>query len=232
MASSEEPNLKRIYTARSSGEAPALDSAFDAGAWAGVDALQVDSFHPKSSEHRPLVCAKVLYDESTIYVHFQVRDRYVICVHNEYQGPVCRDSCAEFFVRPKQEKGYFNFEVNCGGHLLLSYIEDHTRTPDGFKKFTRISWDEASQIRIFHSMSGRVFPEIKEDVVWRIAYAVPFSLFEKYIGSLGAVRGQEWRANFFKCADDCSHPHWASWAPIGEELNFHQPRFFGVLRLG
>ena len=36
--------------------------------------------------------------------------------------------------------------------------------------------------------------------------------------------------NFFKCADDSSHPHWASWAPIGEALNFHQPQYFAPLR--
>ena len=46
----------------------------------------------------------------------------------------------------------------------------------------------------------------------------------------GPVAGQRWRAlatrprcHAFKCGDQTSHPHWASWAPIGEALNFHQP---------
>jgi len=47
-------------------------------------------------------------------------------------------------------------------------------------------------------------------------------------GADGTLAGTEWRANCFKCADETSHPHWASWAPIGEALNFHQPQYFGV----
>jgi hypothetical protein len=49
-----------------------------------------------------------------------------------------------------------------------------------------------------------------------------------YCGPLALADGQRWRANCFKCADQSSHPHWASWAPIGEVLNFHQPASFGV----
>jgi len=68
-------------------------------------------------------------------------------------------------------------------------------------------------------------------VEWCLEYAIPVALFEAYAGSLGNLASQTWRGNFFKCADATSHPHWASWAPIGEELNFHQPEFFAPLRL-
>ena len=49
------------------------------------------------------------------------------------------------------------------------------------------------------------------------------------LGPLGAVAGQAWRGNFFKCAEDNSHPHWAAWAPVNE-FNFHQPACFGTIR--
>ncbi|MEW6117215.1 MAG: carbohydrate-binding family 9-like protein, partial [Nitrospirota bacterium] len=39
---------------------------------------------------------------------------------------------------------------------------------------------------------------------------------------------REWRANFYKCGDATSHPHWASWAPV-EALNFHLPHCFGTI---
>ena len=41
--------------------------------------------------------------------------------------------------------------------------------------------------------------------------------------------GERWRANFFKCAENSKHPHWASWSPIGPILKFHQPNRFGEL---
>lgn len=231
MDAKTDVNANCVYAVRATAQPPNIDGPFDAGAWKAADALRIDHFHAKSSDHRPEVRAKLLHDDRTLYVRFEVRDRFVVCVHTEYQGPVCRDSCVECFLQPKRDKGYFNFEVNCGGHLLLSYVEDPTRTADGFKKFTQVPWDEAKAIRISHSLSGRVFPEIKEETVWRISYAIPFTLFEKYVGPLGNIAGQKWRANLYKCADDSSHPHWATWAPIGEELNFHLPQFFGVLRM-
>jgi hypothetical protein len=54
---------------------------------------------------------------------------------------------------------------------------------------------------------------------------------EPYCGEVRPVVGQRWRVNAFKCGDETSHPHWASWAPIGEALNFHQPEYFGWLEL-
>jgi hypothetical protein len=42
--------------------------------------------------------------------------------------------------------------------------------------------------------------------------------------------GVRWRANFYKCAEHNSHPHWLMWAPIDfPKPNFHLPEFFGTL---
>jgi cellulose/xylan binding protein with CBM9 domain len=63
-----------------------------------------------------------------------------------------------------------------------------------------------------------------------VAMRIPFAMMESYVSATGDPRGQTWRGNLFKCGDETSHPHWASWAPIGQELNFHQPEKFGELR--
>ena len=75
----------------------------------------------------------------------------------------------------------------------------------------------------------RVEPEITDPVVWSLSFFIPLSLFEHYLGPLGALRSQVWRGNFFKCAEENSHPHWASWSPV-DEFNFHRPACFGLLR--
>jgi hypothetical protein len=49
-------------------------------------------------------------------------------------------------------------------------------------------------------------------------------------GKLEAPAHRSWCGNLFKCADESSNPHWASWNPIGEELNFHDPRYFASIR--
>jgi len=221
---------KPTYRIRRSGRPPAFSGDWSEGVWAAAEALRVDHFHAASSEHRPEVQAKLLYDDACLYVIFRVRDRYVRAVIEEYQGPVCTDSCVEAFLQPGGRGGYFNFELNCCGTLLLYYIEDPRRTEEGFVRSTSVAPEHAADIRIYHSMPDRVDPEIAEAVQWRVEYGIPFDLFEAYIGNrLDFRKTATWRGNFYKCGDKTSHPHWASWSPIGEELNFHCPQYFGVL---
>ncbi|MEW5816663.1 MAG: carbohydrate-binding family 9-like protein [Spirochaetota bacterium] len=197
--------------------------------WLSADIAAVSYFHPESTSHRPATFVKVLYDKKAIFVLFRVIDRYVKSIHTHYQDPVCRDSCVEFFIQPKPEKGYFNFEINCGGTMLLYYIEDHIRTPDGFKKYTPVAKDIADTVKIFPSLPPVVQPEITAPVEWYLEYSIPFALFEYFVGGIEELDGRKLRGNFFKCGDETSHPHWASWSPIGGELNFHRPDFFGTL---
>lgn len=226
-----EPNKGMVYTIKRAAVTPELKGKWDGPAWSVADTAEVNHFHPQSNDHHPVTLARVLYDDKGIYVMFKVKDKYVRSTATGYQSRVCSDACAEFFVQPKPGKGYFNFEMNCGGQLLLFYITDPTRTTDGFKERKEVDWNLAKEIRIYHSLPAKVYPERKKDTEWRIEYFVPRELFEHYVGPLGDLAGQEWRGNFFKCADKSSHPHWATWAPIGEELNFHQPKFFGTMKL-
>ncbi len=172
---------------------------------------------------------KLLYDREALYVFFRVEDRYVRAVAAGFQGPVCEDSCVEFFVRPREQAGYFNFEMNCGGTLLLYYIEDPRRTARGFARFTPVDRRHLAGMRVHHSLPRIVEPEIAEPVVWTLAYSVPLPLLEAYAGPLSPHPDRPWRCNFYKCGDRTSHPHWGAWCPVGEELDFHQPDRFGTL---
>jgi hypothetical protein len=218
------------YTAYPVQGSSPFEESWDSPGWQAAEEARIDHFHAASSTHRPLVRAKLMYDAANLYLRFRVEDRYVVAKHTEFQDPVWRDSCVEFFAQPRESGGYFNFEINCGGAWLSYYIEDPTRTADGFAKFTRLSGEHGRQIRISHSLPSLVVPEREEPVEWHIGCMIPLEVLEAYTGSLGPLAGQTWRGNFFKCADDSSHPHWASWAPIGEELNFHQPKYFAPLR--
>ena len=70
-------------------------------------------------------------------------------------------------------------------------------------------------------------PEIDGPVDWQLAFFIPTALLEKFVGPIGPLAGQEWRANLYKCGDRTSHPHWASWSPV-DALNFHLPHCFGT----
>lgn len=217
------------YTVRLAHIRPDMQGAWNGPTWQQADILEIAHFRPESSSHRPQTYARLLYDEDGLFGIFLVKDRYVRCVHTGYLDAVYKDSCVEFFVQPKADRGYFNFEFNCGGSLLCYYIVDPTRVAGGFKDFTPLPEEDGKQVARYHSMPQIVEPEIIVPTEWILEFFIPFALLEKYVGPLGRVCGQQWRANFYKCADETSHPHWASWAPI-DELNFHLPRCFGTIR--
>ena len=220
------------YTIARLATTPALDGSWNGGAWRGVQPLSIARFHPRSSLHRPIAEAKAAWSDAALHLIFRVQDRYVRCANTGFQAPVYKDSCAEFFVRPRGTGPYFNFEMNAGGSLLSTCIADWTRTPDGFARFVRIEpfWDTA--IPRFHSLPDRIEPEIATPVQWTLQFSLPWALFAQYTETARPAAGEVWTGNFYKCGDETSHPHWASWSPVGEVLNFHQPERFGRLIFG
>ena len=160
---------------------------------------------------------------------FRVEDRHVRSVHTRFGEPVYEDSCVEIFLAPKPGRGYLNFEMNAGGALLASHVTDHRRTPDGFAAFKRLTAEDGGRVAVRSSLPPVVEPEVEGPVGWTLAFFIPKELLEKYVGPIGPLPGQAWRANLYKCGDRTSHPHWASWSPV-DALNFHLPHCFGTLR--
>eukprot|EP00831_Metopus_contortus_P012700 TRINITY_DN15111_c0_g1_i2.p1 TRINITY_DN15111_c0_g1~~TRINITY_DN15111_c0_g1_i2.p1 ORF type:complete len:237 (-),score=24.92 TRINITY_DN15111_c0_g1_i2:244-954(-) len=205
---------------------PAAD--WDASVWDGAEAALIGNvWH--TSTHTPEVWVKLMYSDKGFHCMFLVNDKYVRSVNRGYNQSVCLDSCVEFFFQPFGAGPYFNFEFNCGGAVLASYIRDWTRVDGkGFADFTMLKDSELDQLNIFHSMPETVEPEMSGDIQWRLGFFLPFAVLENYTGALGDLTGTRWRANFYKCGDKTSHPHWLSWRPVST-LNFHQPECFGVI---
>jgi hypothetical protein len=217
------------YTIGKAGSAPRLEAQWEDPGWAQAGTLEIQHFRPESSDHHPRTSARLLYDARGIYGTFRVQDRYVRCLRTQYHDAVWKDSCVEFFTQPKPERGYFNVEFNCGGAFLCCHITNPEREGDWFKEFVKVPAGIGQTIQAHSSLPARIEPEITEPVVWTLSFFIPFALFEHYVGPLGTLPGQVWRGNFFKCAEENSHPHWASWSPV-DEFNFHRPNCFGALR--
>jgi hypothetical protein len=201
-----------------------LDAGWEGSAWKTANLLKISHVRPEGSRHRPLTRAKLLYDENGLYCIFRVRDRYIRCVRTRYQGQVWKDSCVEVFLQPFYERNYFNFEFNCGGTIRCSFITYGVEAED----IQLIPRSIGKQIQVVHSLPRRIPMEVPLENVWTLACHIPFAVLEHYVGELGAIPGQVWMGNLYKCADESSHPHWMSWSPLSE-LNFHAPWDFGSL---
>lgn len=205
---------------------PADADGFASTLWAMVPATAVACFHARSSDHHPRVQVRVAYTAKALHLAWLVEDRYVVSRITADNGSVCTDSCVECFVAPLPGRGHVNVEVNAGGVALASHVT--ALTP-----FTcrQLPPGDMARIRRHGSLPARIDPELAGPCTWEMAVDLPFDLLSACYGVEVAPVGT-WRANLFKCADRSSHPHWASWAPIGELLSFHQGDRFGLWRFG
>jgi hypothetical protein len=221
-------NIKN-YKVLSTPQSPEMQGLWDGDVWRNVPALEVDNFRPEGSNHHPQTLCKLLYDAEKLYVIFRVDDQYVRCVNTGFQSDVYKDSCVEIFLQPKSTGGYFNFEFNCGGALLASYVNDPTRVSGRVKECVPLTLDDDHQIQRYSNMPSKVSPEITNKQIWFLEFSIPFAVLTKFAGLMEEITGQVWRGNFYKCGNETSHPHWGAWSPVSE-LNFHLPECFGNIQ--
>ncbi len=217
----ESNAMNSIYTVKKTNSANLKDIQ-----WQQADTLELKNYMGDKPEHFPKVQAKLLYDDKNIYVFFTVEDQYVRAVAQKTHGTVYMDSCVEFFFTPSGNiaDGYFNLETNCGGTLLMH----HQAARDTNRKI--IAEKDCEKIKMLPSMPKIVEPEIKEPTTWTLQYALPLEMLEKYAKVTKPAAGVKWRANFYKCADQTSHPHWLTWSKVDlPKPDFHRPEFFGTI---
>lgn len=222
----EEKSLAKTYKVLKTETPPKLDGNWNGPIWCSIKPLEIKEFMGDEPEHKPKTRAKLLYDDEFIYVIFRVEDKFVKAVAQNYQDSVCVDSCAEFFFTPGIDisKGYFNIEINCGGTMLFKH--QITRGVE----VVPVSNSDCEKVRIFHSEPKIIDPEKQQPTTWIIEYRVPFEILDKYHPVTKPASGVIWRANFYKCADQTSHPHWLTWSIVDlPNPDFHQPVYFGNL---
>lgn len=203
------------------------DGDWNKAQWQEANAALITNYMGTVPKFRPVASSKVMYDKESLYVIFNVHDRFIRCITKEINGPVWEDSCVEFFFAPEITKPerYFNLEINCGGTPLM-----HFNKIAG-KETTILDPADIKMIEIAHSLPVTTDPEITDPVNWTIEYRIPLALLEKYSQVTRPEPGIEWKANFYKIAENNSNPHYMTWSVVKNEVpNFHLPQFFGVLK--
>ena len=214
--------MSSIYQVKRADRTITFDAGYDSELWNKADEVKVAYRFDRGGDFTPDVRVKMLYDDKRICGFFKVEDRYVVARAKANQEQVCQDSCVEFFVKPFGAEKYFNFEMNCGGTILLYHIGDLKQG------FDLVPEEDLATIERYHTLPKNIDPEIAEPTTWYLGFGIPIAFFEKYSKISPALSGQVWRANFTKCADKCSHPCWLSWQEF-QICNFHQPQHFGEI---
>ena len=172
--------------------------------------------------YAPLATFSIAHSGTAVYIDFFTRCNYLRAENYTDLSPVAEDSCVEFFVSPRCDSHYWNFEVNCIGTINASHRSERHNP-------VRLTPDELRQVRRAPSCGNRPFCEMEGMFAWNLVMAVPLSLI-----GVSYTPGQPvaMNANFYKCAGKTSAPHYLSWNPIrSDKHDFHRPDSFGRIVL-
>ena len=180
--------------------------------------------------YKPSVEFRIGLFEDGLRLEWKVDEQSIRALQGTPGGEVYEDSCVEFFFQPNpDDPHYYNFEWNAIGNLYLAWRtgrHDPEKAP-------------AEVLALVHTEAScgvTPFAERPADGPWTLKVHIPLEALWHSLGdaaghpSPGGLRGHRAKANFYKCGDGLSVPHFVTWAPIAtEKPDYHRPEFFDYL---
>jgi hypothetical protein len=186
------------------------------------DRLFIDTINWKGYSYKPEVALSIAYSDREIFLKYYIKEDYFKAEKTETNQMVCEDSCVEFFVSPEDDGIYYNLEFNGIGTCLLG-------TGTARENSTRANPEIVSKIRRLTSAGKKPVREREGEYEWTITIAIPFEVFFHH--QVKELKGKTFRANFYKCGDKLTVPHYVTWNHVGtEKPDYHQPKYFGLLK--
>jgi hypothetical protein len=174
----------------------------------------------KEHSYQPRVSFRIGHTQNEIWLKYYVKEKHILARETRTNGEVYKDSCVEFFVSPG-ETNYYNFEFSCIGTIHLAYGPGR-----GDRRF--VDPGIIKKIRIESSLGNQPFEEKTGDFEWEMTIRIPVECFA--FSALKSLNGLKSAANFYKCGDGTSEPHYVTWNPIKtENPDYHRPEFFGKI---
>jgi len=184
--------------------------------------FRIDTVNWEGYSYKPEVAFSVTYSDHEIFLKYYISESYFKAEKTESNEMVCEDSCVEFFVSPEDDGIYYNIEFNGIGTCLLG-------TGTARENSRRAKPEVISKIRRMTSVGKEPVGEKAGEFEWTITIAIPFKVFFHH--KVSDLKGKTFRANFYKCGDMLTVPHYVTWNPVDtENPDYHQPAHFGLLK--
>lgn len=184
--------------------------------WHPIGEVNWDEF-----PYRPSVSFNIAHDNNEIFIKYRVKEHRVKAEKTADNEMVCEDSCVEFFVSPEEDGSYYNIEFNSIGTCLMGY-----GTGRSDNRVADIS--VLSGIRRLSTLGDLPFGEKEGLQEWSLTVAIPVRSFFGH--NTGTLSGKTMKANFYKCGDMLSVPHFVTWNRVDTKSpDYHRPEFFGTL---
>ncbi|MGL4364122.1 MAG: carbohydrate-binding family 9-like protein [Bacteroidales bacterium] len=172
--------------------------------------------------YTPEVKVKIAQTDSLILLQYQVQENCIRAKYTQANGKVWTDSCVEVFISLDNKKTYYNCEFNCIGTPLISY---NTKPREGQRAKPEI----LSKILTHSTLGNKLIPLQNGSFNWTLTIAIPYTCF--FAHRIDNLKGKKISANFYKCGDELTIPHFLSMFPIAtRNPNFHCPEYFCELQ--
>ncbi|GAB1452233.1 carbohydrate-binding family 9-like protein [Draconibacterium sp.] len=179
---------------------------------------QIDTLNWAAYSYKPKLSFRIGHIGSEIWLKYYVTEKNILAKETRTNGEVYKDSTVEFFIS-LDGKNYYNFEFSCIGTIHLAH---------GPGRGNRMFVDPGiiKNIEIESSLGNQPFEEKKGNFEWEMMIRIPVESFA--FDKIKSFNGLKATANFYKCGDETSEPHYVSWNPIGtENPDYHCPQYFG-----
>jgi hypothetical protein len=175
----------------------------------------------KAFPYKPEIKFRIAHTGNEIWLKFYVQEKNILAQETKINGDVYKDSTVEFFISI-DGTNYYNFEFNCIGTPHVGY-------GPGRENRTPILPEVIKQIDIESSLGNEPFAEKSESFSWEMMICIPTQCFA--FDKVQRLNGLEAKANFYKCGDETSDPHFVTWNAIDtENPDYHRPEFFAPVK--
>ena len=172
----------------------------------------------KAFPYKPDLKFRIGHTGNEIWLKYYVKEKNILAQETRVNGDVYKDSTVEFFISV-DGKNYYNFEFSCIG-------TPHVAHGPGRGKRTFVPVETVKEIEIESSLGTEPFAEKSGKFEWEMMIRIPLKCFA--FDKIETLNGLKATANFYKCGDETSDPHFVSWNPIKtENPDYHCPQFFG-----
>ena len=179
---------------------------------------QIDVLNWAIYGYKPKINFRIGHTGKEIWLKYYVTEKHILAKETRTNGSVYKDSCVEFFISV-DNKNYYNLEVNCIGTIHLAYGPGRND-----RKF--VDPEIIKKIEVESSLGNQPFDEKTGNFDWEMMIRVPVSSFA--FDNIKSLKGLKATANFYKCGDDTTEPHYVTWNPVKtENPDYHRPGFFG-----
>lgn len=217
-----EAMSKKDYTIYRAGTPITIDGRLDEPAWLAAPDVGAFVFPWYESGKQEQTVAKMLWDDTHLYVAFLCEDAHIWAEHTERDSAVWKDDTVEVFTAPNPDRpdAYFNIEMNVIGIFLDQYHPEGPGVP------VTEEWN-ADGIRIATSIAGTLNDDSDEDDHWVLEAAIPIANFAHVAKHTPPKADDVWHLNLNRLGGK-TNEQYSQWCPSSTaKPQFHSPADFG-----